>query len=163
MTLPALEDFRADAELSPFQEGVEMLQYRRLLLACLLALGLTGGWTWREVWYWSRYDALSMMVSTPNPTTYTVRVSSEQRPSDDDPELFPGTVHALNGRLPIERLDASTSCGLSGCHPDITKQWQQSMHHFASFNNPLYRQSVTTRATARATPVCAGARAVTIR
>ena len=119
-----------------------MLQYRRLLLACLLALGLTGGWTWREVWYWSRYDALSMMVSTPNPTTYTVRVSSEQRPSDDDPELFPGTVHALNGRLPIERLDASTSCGLSGCHPDITKQWQQSMHHFASFNNPLYRQSV---------------------
>lgn len=125
-----------------FQVDVAMLQYRRLLLACLLALGLTGGWTWREVWYWSRYDALSMMVSTPNPTTYTVRVTSDQRPSDDDPELFPGTVHALNGRLPIERLDASSSCGLAGCHPDITRQWQQSMHHFASFNNPLYRQSV---------------------
>lgn len=112
-----------------------------LLVLCSTLLTI-GAWTWHEVWYWSRYDAPSLMVSTPHPSRYAVRVSSADRPEDDAPEFFPGTVHSVQGKLPIARLDAAQSCGLSGCHPDIARQWQQSMHHFASFNNPLYRRSV---------------------
>jgi tetratricopeptide (TPR) repeat protein len=35
----------------------------------------------------------------------------------------------------------SASCGRSGCHSDIYRQWQSSAHHYSSFNNPWYRKS----------------------
>jgi hypothetical protein len=33
-------------------------------------------------------------------------------------------------------------CGQAGCHPDIYKMWNESAHHFSSFNNPYYRKTV---------------------
>jgi tetratricopeptide (TPR) repeat protein len=39
-------------------------------------------------------------------------------------------------------LARSESCGQTGCHPDIYKQWNESVHHFSSFNNPYYRKTV---------------------
>ncbi|GAA3576030.1 multiheme c-type cytochrome [Snuella lapsa] len=39
-------------------------------------------------------------------------------------------------------LDGSPSCGTTNCHPDIYAQWNESMHHFSSFNNPYYRKSI---------------------
>lgn len=109
-----------------------------------------GTWVIWEVHYWSKYDALSVVIGTPAPEPYLTRVNTSALPTGDSPHIFPGTprnqttrgIHTANGLLPIERLDSSTSCGQSGCHPDITRQWQQSMHHIASFNNPLYKQSV---------------------
>lgn len=35
----------------------------------------------------------------------------------------------------------SQSCAQSGCHAQIVTEWQESMHAFASLNNPLYRVS----------------------
>src|SRR5262245_11206483 len=39
-------------------------------------------------------------------------------------------------------LDSRGACGNTGCHPDITTQWEGSMHHFSSFNNQWYRKSI---------------------
>ena len=39
-------------------------------------------------------------------------------------------------------LDSRRACGNKGCHPDITDQWESSMHHFSSFNNQWYRKSI---------------------
>ncbi|MEM6345919.1 MAG: tetratricopeptide repeat protein [Bacteroidota bacterium] len=39
-------------------------------------------------------------------------------------------------------LDGSLSCGQSNCHPDIYQQWNESAHHFSSFNNPYYKKSI---------------------
>ncbi len=39
-------------------------------------------------------------------------------------------------------LDSQRACGNKGCHPDITTQWESSMHHFSSFNNQWYRKSI---------------------
>lgn len=115
---------------------------KRMLI--VLSLGLCAAFAWAslEVYRWDRYETTSLHIGTPAPEPYYIRVSSAERPPTDAPELFPGTPHSLNGRLPIERLDSSSACGQSGCHPDITRQWEQSMHHVASFNNPLYRSSV---------------------
>lgn len=110
----------------------------------MLSLGACAAFAWAgyEVYRWDQYETSSLNIGTPAPEPYLTRVSSAARPSTDAPEIFPGTPHSRNGLLPIERLDSSTACGQSGCHPDITRQWQQSMHHVASFNNPLYRSSV---------------------
>ncbi|MEM6773044.1 MAG: multiheme c-type cytochrome, partial [Bacteroidota bacterium] len=58
-------------------------------------------------------------------------------------ELSPAAAIPADGRYihPQNLLDGG-SCGDEGCHPDITAQWEQSAHHFASFNNPFYRRSV---------------------
>ncbi|HET9480390.1 MAG TPA: multiheme c-type cytochrome, partial [Candidatus Polarisedimenticolia bacterium] len=39
-------------------------------------------------------------------------------------------------------LDSRAACGNKTCHPDITDQWESSMHHFSSFNNQWYRKSI---------------------
>ena len=39
-------------------------------------------------------------------------------------------------------LDDSKSCGDQGCHPAIFDQWNESAHHFSSFNNPYYQKSI---------------------
>ncbi len=39
-------------------------------------------------------------------------------------------------------LAGPQTCGTTGCHPDIYEQWNESMHHFSSFNNPYYSKSI---------------------
>ncbi|MFQ5700622.1 MAG: tetratricopeptide repeat protein [Acidobacteriota bacterium] len=58
--------------------------------------------------------------------------------------FFPSSNETPGGRyLPSDLfLDSKGSCGTSGCHPDITAQWESSMHHFSSFNNQWYRRAV---------------------
>ena len=61
--------------------------------------------------------------------------------TDSQNPLSPGqAVLAHDEFLEVEDLTRS-SCGQSGCHPDIYEQWQASVHHFSSFNNPYYRRS----------------------
>ena len=58
-------------------------------------------------------------------------------------EMLPGEARTADGRyLHSRSLLGSRSCGAEGCHPDVTEQWEQSAHHFSSFNNPYYRKSV---------------------
>lgn len=52
------------------------------------------------------------------------------------------TTLAHKNFLKDDDLGRSESCGEAGCHPDIYKQWNESVHHFSSFNNPYYRKTV---------------------
>lgn len=52
------------------------------------------------------------------------------------------TTLAHKNFLKDDDLGRSESCGQVGCHPDIYKQWNESVHHFGSFNNPYYRKTI---------------------
>jgi len=57
--------------------------------------------------------------------------------------MAPGLARTADGRyLHPHALGGSLSCGDAGCHAEVTEQWEQSAHHFSSFNNPYYRKSV---------------------
>jgi len=61
-----------------------------------------------------------------------------------DGHFFPASVETASGNLiPTDFFLTSKTCAASGCHPDIYKQWNESAHHFASFNNQWYRKSIT--------------------
>ena len=58
-------------------------------------------------------------------------------------QFFPSSVTTVGDRtVPDDFFLESKACGNKGCHPDITKQWDSSMHHFSSFNNQWYRKSI---------------------
>ncbi len=60
-----------------------------------------------------------------------------------DGPFFPASVETYSGDLiPTDFFLTSQTCAASGCHPDIYKQWNESAHHFASFNNQWYRKSI---------------------
>ena len=60
-----------------------------------------------------------------------------------DGHFFPASVETDAGELiPTDFFLTSKTCAASGCHPDIYKQWNESAHHFASFNNQWYRKSI---------------------
>ena len=55
--------------------------------------------------------------------------------------FFPSSAETEHGGLiPEEFFLESDTCGR--CHGDITHQWSESAHRFASFNNPWYRRSI---------------------
>ncbi len=54
--------------------------------------------------------------------------------------LAPALTRLPNGYIPAERLNRSEEC--VSCHADFKDDWQHSMHHLSSFNNPVYRFSV---------------------
>jgi Tfp pilus assembly protein PilF len=57
--------------------------------------------------------------------------------------FFPSSVMTVGNKLvPEDFFLESKACGNRGCHPDITAQWDSSMHHFSSFNNQWYRKSI---------------------
>lgn len=57
--------------------------------------------------------------------------------------FFPSAAETADGKLiPAKFFMESDTCGTTGCHPDILKQWDSSVHHLASFNNQWYRKSV---------------------
>ncbi|MEE9268918.1 MAG: multiheme c-type cytochrome, partial [Candidatus Krumholzibacteria bacterium] len=58
--------------------------------------------------------------------------------------FFPASVETYSGDLiPTDFFLTSETCAASGCHPDIYEQWNESAHHFASFNNQWYRKAIT--------------------
>ena len=57
--------------------------------------------------------------------------------------FFPSAAQTLDGgTIPSRFFLESKSCGRSGCHPDLFDQWNESVHHLASFNNQWYRKSI---------------------
>ncbi|MDH3217808.1 MAG: multiheme c-type cytochrome, partial [Candidatus Krumholzibacteria bacterium] len=85
----------------------------------------------------------------PNPD-YLVRnplsppTSMYEEGGGTDGPFFPAAVETHSGDLiPTDFFLTSETCAESGCHPDIFKQWNESAHHFASFNNQWYRKAVT--------------------
>ena len=78
---------------------------------------------------------------------------------DDDPKIFPGGPLSLSGTVSADHLEHYQACGQADCHPDITKQWTSSMHHLASFSNPVYLAAAKytkERLGAKAVRWCAG-------
>ena len=58
--------------------------------------------------------------------------------------FFPASVETETGALiPTDFFLTSETCATKGCHPDIYQQWNESAHHFSSFNNQWYRKSIT--------------------
>jgi len=57
--------------------------------------------------------------------------------------FWPSSAQSVGNRFfPPEYFIDSKTCGEAGCHPGIYKQWNESAHHFSSFNNQWYRKSV---------------------
>ena len=57
--------------------------------------------------------------------------------------FFPASVETETGALiPTDFFLTSKTCATKGCHPDIYRQWNESAHHFSSFNNQWYRKSI---------------------
>ncbi len=58
-----------------------------------------------------------------------------------DGPFFPSAAETADGDLiPADFFMGSDKCGR--CHADVTDQWRDSAHRFASFNNPWYRRSI---------------------
>lgn len=57
--------------------------------------------------------------------------------------FFPASVETETGNLiPTDFFLTSETCATKGCHTDIFQQWNESAHHFSSFNNQWYRKSI---------------------
>jgi tetratricopeptide (TPR) repeat protein/FtsH-binding integral membrane protein len=55
--------------------------------------------------------------------------------------MFPSSAQTSNGgTIPNQFFMNSKTC--EPCHKDIYDQWNQSMHHFSSFNNQWYRKAI---------------------
>lgn len=113
-----------------------------------------GLWWWR----WGRWAtvlalALPLLflglkggVKTPANTIENPRWPPESAWEEGDGKegpFFPSSVQTKHkGFFPPEYFTDSASCGKSGCHPDLYRQWFASAHHFSSFNNQWYRKSI---------------------
>ena len=57
--------------------------------------------------------------------------------------FFPSAVRNPEGRaLPAGAFLGPETCGTAGCHADIVREWQSSVHAHSSFDNPYYRRTV---------------------
>lgn len=107
--------------------------------ALVLILGAGIG---MSVWIYQTRNTGPWKARAPNWDTYLTRVTTAERVGGDSADRFPAPSASRTGQIPRERMGDSAMCGQAGCHPDITKQWEQSMHHLASFNNIFYKKSV---------------------
>ncbi len=74
-----------------------------------------------------------------NPKVVPVSMTEE----GDGPKspFWPSSAKTNTGGLiPSDFFMDSKLCG--ECHKDAYEQWKSSMHHFASFNNPVYKASI---------------------
>ncbi len=110
--------------------GTAILRYGAcLLLAATLGIG---GWHLRQS-RWLNAHNIS------NPTTPPASMDGE----GDGPNgmFFPSSAQTSHqGQIPSKYFMESDAC--ERCHHDIYQQWNSSMHHFSSFNNQWYRNSI---------------------
>ncbi len=85
----------------------------------------------------------SPRASAVNQSLPAVTMAGEAMSGDAGP-FFPSSTRTTDGkRVPQSKFFMeSETCGKSGCHVDIYKEWNSSAHHFASFNNQWYRKSI---------------------
>ena len=110
-----------------------LLARRRLLLAPLLAAAsiAAGG-------------LLGDFLPAPGPLLNAglppATMAGEAMGGADGPFFPSAAATGHGGLIPEDFFLESETCGR--CHADITEQWSESAHRFASFNNPWYRRSV---------------------
>ncbi len=110
-----------------------LLAHRRQLVAPLiLAVGFAAGGALRR--------AVPETAPALNAGLAPMTMEGEAMGGADGP-FFPSAAETADGGLiPEEFFLESESCGR--CHADITREWSESAHRFASFNNPWYRRSI---------------------
>ncbi len=74
-----------------------------------------------------------------NPTRPPATMTEEPA-APDGPFAPSSATTTTNKTIPSDFFLTSESCGR--CHTDIYEQWNESAHHFSSFNNQWYRRSI---------------------
>src|SRR5215469_7007775 len=99
----------------------------------LIVFALLAGAAW-----WERARGWQSRYAITNPTAPE---SMDQEGDGPKGPFFPSSAQTTDGKLiPGKYFMESDSC--QRCHQDIYKQWYSSAHHFSSFNNQWYRQSI---------------------
>ena len=110
-------------------------QALRFALLVLAAFAISSAvWLAREVgWRDARANRIINPLMPPD--------SMDHEGDGTSGKFFPSsaqTKHDVN--IPSQYFMKSDAC--QRCHADIYAQWNSSMHHFSSFNNQWYRQSI---------------------
>ena len=99
----------------------------------LLVLALLSGAAW-----WERERAWQSRNVIRN---HAAPETMDQEGDGPKGPFFPSSAQTAGGRLiPGKYFMESDSC--QRCHQDIYNQWYASAHHFSSFNNQWYRNSI---------------------
>ncbi len=76
-----------------------------------------------------------------NPTSDRVPTSMDEEGAGPRSPFFPSSSNTnVNGIIPSNFFMTSDTC--QRCHPQIYREWNESAHHFSSFNNQWYRKSI---------------------
>ena len=105
----------------------------RIALSMALFAGIAGAAWWVRTVPWRRAYVIH------NPEIAPASMDNE----GDGPNgpFFPSSGQTATGKTVTQDFFMdSESC--KRCHADIYQQWESSMHHFSSFNNQWYRQSI---------------------
>ncbi len=116
-----------------FRQGIGRARQRLApipLLLCWTLLGL----------------AILALSSTPTPASLKPIPPGYREVGFGDRTPFtPGRIRTSHGKfIPTDLLCHSQSCGASGCHEQITREWSSSMHRHAA-SNDHYRAQVKLR------------------
>ena len=104
-------------------------------LACCLAIsaGIAAGAWWVRTVPWQRAYTIH------NPSIAPASMDSEG--AGPKSEFFPSSAQTSTGKtVPEDYFVDSAAC--KQCHAEIYREWDSSVHHFSSFNNQWYRQSI---------------------
>ncbi len=104
------------------------------LAGCLIVTAMIGAGAW-----WVRTVPWQRAYTIHNPKIAPEAMDRE----GDGPQgpFFPSSAQTYTGKtVPEDYFLDSSTC--KQCHADIYNQWQSSTHHFSSFNNQWYRQSI---------------------
>ena len=75
-----------------------------------------------------------------NPECPPMEMTDEAMGGEQGPFFPSSAATSTGGRIPSDFFMTSETC--KRCHEDIYEQWNQSSHHFSSFNNQWYRKSI---------------------
>jgi tetratricopeptide (TPR) repeat protein len=108
-------------------------QAARFALLLVLIVGIAAGAWWARTVAWKN----AYVIRNPEIAPATM----DQEGDGANGKFFPSSAQTKDGNyIPSDYFLKSQAC--ERCHADIYQQWQSSMHHFSSFNNQWYRQSI---------------------
>ena len=122
----------------------------RVATSLVLVAAVAAGAWWMRTVPWQKDHAIH------NPSMAPADQADEGGGSKNP--FYPSDAETYTGKtVPHDYFLDSATC--KTCHADIYKQWQSSAHHFSSFNNQWYRQSIVYMQQVdgvQASKVCAG-------
>ena len=122
----------------------------RVTTSFVLVAAIAAGAWWLRTVPWQRDHAIHNPSMAP----------ADQADEGGGPKspFFPSDAETNSGKVvPKDYFLDSATC--KTCHADIYRQWESSAHHFSSFNNQWYRQSIVYMQQVdgvQASKVCAG-------